>query len=81
MCDRILHIMSDHHSCQMVTVDDHFCDFKYFGCGLRVEGSSMLIQKQKLWFLQCSHQKCQCLTLSTGEKSDLGSKTVFQSET
>ena len=40
----------------------------------------MLIEEQKLWFLEGCHQQSKCLALSTGEKSDFGSKAIFQSK-
>ena len=52
MNDRILHIVCDHHGRQVISVYDHFCDFKNLGCSLRIKSSGMFIQKQKLWFLE-----------------------------
>ena len=81
MNDRILHIMGDHHGRQVISVYDHFCDLKNLGCGLRIKSSSMLVQKQKLWFLESSHQKCQSLSLATGKKADLGGEAILKSKT
>ena len=80
MCNSVLHVMSDHHCCQMIAVYDHLSDLKDLGCCFRVKGCGMLIEEQKLWFLEGCHQQSKCLTLSTGEKSDFGSKAIFQSK-
>ena len=81
MNDRILHIVCDHHGRQVISVYDHFCDFKNLCCSLRIKSGGMFIQKQKLWFLERSHQKCQSLSLSTGKKSDLGGEAILESKT
>ena len=46
--DGILHVMGDHHGCQMIAVYDHVCDLENLGCRLRIKSSSVLIQKKKL---------------------------------
>ena len=46
--DGILHIVSDHHCGEMITVDDHVSDLQDFCCCFGIKSSSMFIQKQKL---------------------------------
>jgi hypothetical protein len=50
----------------MILLHDLLGCFQNLGCGLGVKGCCMLIQKQKLRFLQSCHQEGQRLPLTAG---------------
>ena len=81
MCNSILHVVGDHQCGKVIAVYDHICDLQNFGRCFRVKGCGMLIQKQKLWFLKVAIRRVSASSLTTGEKTYLGSKTIFQSKT
>ena len=74
----ITHIVGNHQSRQPVLLHDPLRRLQHLGCGFGIQGRSVLIQQQKLWLLNGSHQQRQCLTLATGEQADLGSQAILQ---
>ena len=69
--DRIFHVMCYHHGCQVIFADDLVGECKYFCGSLWIKSGCMLIKEQKFRLFKGSHQKCDCLTLSAGEETNL----------
>ena len=57
--------------CQVIFTDDLVGECKYFCGSLWIKSGCMLIKEQKFRLFKGSHQKCDCLTLSAGEETNL----------
>ena len=80
MLNGIVHVMRNHQRCQSVLSDDPVGCFQNLRRRLRIKRRRMLVQKQNLRLLHGRHQKSQCLSLSSGKKSDLGAHAILQSQ-
>ena len=78
VCNCILHVVGDHQSRQVVLSNNPVCCLQYLCSCFGIQCRCMLIQKQKLRFFQGSHQKCQCLSLTTRKQTNFGGHTILQ---
>ena len=64
----------------MVLLHDPLGGFQDLCRGLGVQGGGVLVQQEKLGFLQGGHQQRQRLALTAGEQANLGGQPVFQAQ-
>ena len=72
--------MCDHQRGQIIAVDDHIGRLQHLRRSLWIKSGCVLIEEQELRLLQGCHEQCECLSLTTGQKSYLRCHTVFQTK-
>ena len=80
VADRVLHVVGDHESRQIVLLHDLIRKLQHLGGSAGVESCGMLIEQQELRFTQHRHQKCDRLALAAGKEADLGGQAVLEAE-
>lgn len=50
---------------RVITVDDHICDLQNLCCGFGIKGSSVLVQKKKLWLFKVAIRRVGSLSLTS----------------